>query len=96
MEKRNSSFLGQMCHEVMFRKRNDTNYENFSNRRKTHTSQTKIKAFNSTRDNKGWLRCHTKIGELVGNQNEGTFFKEANRSAFKLKKRTQNIDEIEW
>ena len=33
---------------------------------------------------------------MTGNQNEGCIFKESNRSAFMLRRKTRGIEQIEW
>lgn len=40
------------------------------------------------------LKSVSRIGDLVGNQNDGHFFKEANKSAFMLRRKTREIEQI--
>lgn len=93
-----------MYQEVLFRKQNDSGFEyltgNDRNRTRENLKSYKKTAFEGKADcllgseKHIKLRNNSRIGELVGNQNEGHFFKEANKSAFMLRRKTREIEQI--
>jgi len=91
--KASNNVLSKLYHEVMFRKQNDYNFDELTN-----LSKVKDVNYSSARvpgrERISRLKSRSKIGDYAGNQNQGAMFNESNHSAFMLRRKTNDIEDI--
>ena len=95
MEMKGQSFLSQMYHEVLYRKKNDMDFNyltrNETNERNTYKAKRQ-KSDLMKNERAVHMRTRSRIGDMTSNQNDGNIFKEANKSAFMLRLKTREIE----
>ena len=95
MEMKGQNFLSQMYHEVIFRKKNDMDFDYLTRNdtKEQNTYKAKRQKSDLMKNERAvHLRARSRICDMTNNQNDGAIFKESNKSAFMLRRKTREFE----